>query len=246
MEVLAFFRGCSWVRSFSARTSRVGVWGLTATSICNQNSESATALHACDHCVIDSSKKLTSNRHWRIWPGNTMEVASDVQGTEPTRFFGLLHPGLCRISLNVVRTVLLHCVANSFSIPWFSVLVICRSNLNTALPICVLPRVEFLRRGSVQAIERSVDRSSDGSRERSRYREVHVRATERSSDRATERWKLIITRAPDVHLTRWLVGFATFFKTSRSNTIPTLNFEKNTIYRQHKFCVFFTSQDVQD
>ena len=34
--------------------------------------------------------------------------------------------------------------------------------------------------------------------------------------------KMIITRAPDVHLRRWLVHSAAFFKTKRSRTLPML------------------------
>ena len=33
---------------------------------------------------------------------------------------------------------------------------------------------------------------------------------------------MVITRAPDVHLRRWLVHFAAFFKTKRSKTLPML------------------------
>ena len=107
-----------------------------------------------------------------------------------------------------------------------------------------VPRVEFLRRDSVQAIERSSDRASDRAMERSSERSSDRpvdraidrasdrvierssdRAIERSRDRATERSKMMTTRAPVVHFTRCLVRLAAFIKTSCSDTLPMLNYD---------------------
>ena len=110
-----------------------------------------------------------------------------------------------------------------------------------------LQRVEFLRPDSAQvierwhdrAIERSTDRSSDRAIERPSDRAAERtsdRATEQpsdraierpSDDRATERSTVIVSRAPEVHLTRWLVRCAAFFKTSLSNTLPMLVYRQN-------------------
>ena len=59
---------------------------------------------------------------------------------------------------------------------------------------------------------------------------------------------MIITRAPDVHLRRWLVHSASFFKTKRSRALPMLksnqikvfwhlddnNTEKNAIFQNRR------------
>ena len=75
------------------------------------------------------------------------------------------------------------------------------------------------RRNWDRASDRTIERPSD-------------RASERSSDRTIERPEKIITRAPDFHLTRWLVHSAHFSKLIVLRyswcSIPT----KKTIYKQ--------------
>ena len=80
-------------------------------------------------------------------------------------------------------------------------------------------------RAIARAIERSSDRaiewSSDRASERSCDRASN-RAIERSSDKCNDRRELIMSPAPDVLITYWLVCCAAFFKTKSSKTLPML------------------------
>ena len=58
------------------------------------------------------------------------------------------------------------------------------------------------------------------------------RPSDRASDRAIERPKTVITRAPDVHLRRWLVHSAAFFKTKSSSILPTLKSNQIKVFWQ--------------
>ena len=107
-------------------------------------------------------------------------------------------------------------------------------------------------RPSDRAIERATERLSDRATERSSDRETERpsgRAIERPSDRVTERaperatelpserpsdrvieqLTVIVSRAPEVHLTRCLRLCAAFLQTSLSNTLPMLVYPQNSV-----------------
>ena len=81
-----------------------------------------------------------------------------------------------------------------------------------------------IERSSNRAIERSSIRASERSSDRPSHR-----AIEQSSDRTSDHKELIITWAPEVLLTCWLVRCATIFKTNLSKKSPMLSYSKNKL-----------------
>ena len=99
------------------------------------------------------------------------------------------------------------------------------------------PKTYPNRRPSDRAIERPSDRASD-------------RAVERSTDRSSDRNQMVITGAPEAHLTRWLVRCAAVFKTNRFNTLPMLYFIQNKPERKKiqtlPYCFWYFQQLKMD
>ena len=105
-------------------------------------------------------------------------------------------------------------------------------------------------RPSDRATERSTERPSDRAIERpsdrATERPMIERRNDRASVRAIERSTVIVSRASEVHLTRWLVRCASFFKTSLSITLSMRVYCQNWVRETNtSFVLLFKNFEIK-